>query len=279
MTPHAVARTILWFIPVKTSLYTRSRHRRVPTSLGATPPSFSGAGLVSPHAKPRTQRDHHSSVRRQHRLRPIARTHHGPRRLRAGPRRRRRHDASIHGSRRRTICRSRYCHAPLQFPYMEHGSRRPDPPAIAHATVRAAVDEAANDCRVCRCFAGGKSFGGRMTSQAQAEAPLPASGNSYSSVSRCIPRNGRRWIARGTLRTSWCRCCSCKARVKACGSRPDHPRRRGSRQPGDPATVPDADIPSMSQRAPAARTRRCSLSFATPSRHGWLRISAHTPFC
>jgi predicted alpha/beta-hydrolase family hydrolase len=59
-----------------------------------------------------------------------------------------------------------------QFPYMEQGSRRPDPPRIAHATVRAAVDEAARRLPGCALFAGGKSFGGRMTSQAQAEVPL-----------------------------------------------------------------------------------------------------------
>jgi predicted alpha/beta-hydrolase family hydrolase len=60
-----------------------------------------------------------------------------------------------------------------QFPYMEKGSRRPDTPMIAHATVRAAVDEAARQCPGLKLVAGGKSFGGRMTSQAQAKAPLP----------------------------------------------------------------------------------------------------------
>jgi uncharacterized protein len=59
------------------------------------------------------------------------------------------------------------------FPYMEQGSRRPDQPPIAHATVRAAVAEAARHLPGMPLFAGGKSFGGRMTSQAQAEAPLP----------------------------------------------------------------------------------------------------------
>jgi predicted alpha/beta-hydrolase family hydrolase len=59
-----------------------------------------------------------------------------------------------------------------QFPYMEHGARRPDPPGVAHATVRAAVNEAARRLPGLPLFAGGKSFGGRMTSQAQAEAPL-----------------------------------------------------------------------------------------------------------
>jgi uncharacterized protein len=59
-----------------------------------------------------------------------------------------------------------------QFPYMEKGSKRPDPPALAQATVRAAVAEAAKACAGLPLIAGGKSFGGRMTSQAQAKAPL-----------------------------------------------------------------------------------------------------------
>src|SRR5271169_4202508 len=59
-----------------------------------------------------------------------------------------------------------------QFPYMEQGSRRPDPPKVAHATVRAAVDEANRHFPDLPLFAGGKSFGGRMTSQAQAASPL-----------------------------------------------------------------------------------------------------------
>jgi predicted alpha/beta-hydrolase family hydrolase len=59
-----------------------------------------------------------------------------------------------------------------QFPYMEKGSKRPDTPAIAHAAVRAAVTEAARRCPDLPLVAGGKSFGGRMTSQAQAAAPL-----------------------------------------------------------------------------------------------------------
>jgi len=60
-----------------------------------------------------------------------------------------------------------------QFPYMEKGSKRPDPPAVAHAAVRAAVAEAGRSCAGLRLIAGGKSFGGRMTSQAQAISPLP----------------------------------------------------------------------------------------------------------
>ena len=59
-----------------------------------------------------------------------------------------------------------------QFPYMEKGSKRPDTPPIAHAAVRSAVAEAGRRCAGLRLIAGGKSFGGRMTSQAQAAAPL-----------------------------------------------------------------------------------------------------------
>ena len=59
-----------------------------------------------------------------------------------------------------------------QFPYMERRSRRPDPPDVCHATVRAAVAEAAALAPSLPLFAGGKSFGGRMTSQAQASGPL-----------------------------------------------------------------------------------------------------------
>lgn len=76
-------------------------------------------------------------------------------------------EAAAQGLAERGVASLRY-----QFPYMEKGSRRPDPPAIAQAAVRAAVAEAARRCAGLRLIAGGKSFGGRMTSQAQAAAPL-----------------------------------------------------------------------------------------------------------
>ncbi|WP_428542291.1 alpha/beta family hydrolase [Rhodopila sp.] len=60
----------------------------------------------------------------------------------------------------------------FQFPYMENRSKRPDRPALAHATIRAAVATAVRLAPGLALFAGGKSFGARMTSQAQAEAPL-----------------------------------------------------------------------------------------------------------
>lgn len=67
----------------------------------------------------------------------------------------------------RTVATLRY-----QFPYMELGSKRPDPPKLAQATVHAAVIEAARLIPELPLFAGGKSFGGRMASQAQATSPL-----------------------------------------------------------------------------------------------------------
>jgi hypothetical protein len=63
-----------------------------------------------------------------------------------------------------------------QFPYIEHGSKRPDPPKVAHEAVRAAVATAKALCPDIPHFAGGKSFGGRMTSQAEAAKALGVSG-------------------------------------------------------------------------------------------------------
>lgn len=61
----------------------------------------------------------------------------------------------------------------FNFPYMEQKKGRPDQPAVAHAAIRAAVAEAARLCPGVTLVAGGKSFGGRMTSQAQSKAALP----------------------------------------------------------------------------------------------------------
>ena len=60
-----------------------------------------------------------------------------------------------------------------QFPFMERNSPRPDPPSIAHAAVQAAVGQASRVWPSLPLFAGGRSFGGRMTSQAQAVSPFP----------------------------------------------------------------------------------------------------------
>lgn len=77
-------------------------------------------------------------------------------------------NAVAEGLAERRIATLRY-----QFPYMEKGLKRVDPPALAHATVRAAVRCASQHFDGVRLFAGGKSFGGRMTSQAQALEPMP----------------------------------------------------------------------------------------------------------
>ncbi|MCP3394059.1 alpha/beta hydrolase [Bradyrhizobium sp. CCGB12] len=61
----------------------------------------------------------------------------------------------------------------FNFLYMEKKHGRPDQPAVAHAAIRAAVEEAARLCPGLKLVAGGKSFGGRMTSQAQSKAALP----------------------------------------------------------------------------------------------------------
>lgn len=61
----------------------------------------------------------------------------------------------------------------FNFPYMEQGSRRPDPPLLCHATVRAAVTEAARLLPGVALISGGRSFGGRMSSQTQAAEALP----------------------------------------------------------------------------------------------------------
>ena len=76
--------------------------------------------------------------------------------------------AAAEGLAERGVATLRY-----QFPYMERGSKRTDSPPVAHAAVRAAVARAAQEFSGLRLYAGGKSFGGRMTSQAQAATPLP----------------------------------------------------------------------------------------------------------
>ena len=78
-------------------------------------------------------------------------------------------ESNAQGLAERGIATLRY-----QFLYMEKRSRRPDPPKLAHAAVRAAAAKAIEVAPDLPLFAGGRSFGGRMTSQAQAEQPLPS---------------------------------------------------------------------------------------------------------
>lgn len=80
-------------------------------------------------------------------------------------------EAVADGLARRGVASLRY-----NFPFMERGGKRPDAPALAHAAVRAAVTEAQRLAPTLPLFAGGRSFGGRMTSQAEALAPLGVKG-------------------------------------------------------------------------------------------------------
>lgn len=77
--------------------------------------------------------------------------------------------ATADGLEARGIATLRY-----NFPYMEKGSKRPDSPPVAHAAIRVAVGDAAKLAGDLPLFAGGRSFGARMTSQAQALEPLPS---------------------------------------------------------------------------------------------------------
>ena len=79
-----------------------------------------------------------------------------------------------------------------QFPYMQKGSKRTDSPSVAHAAVRAAVAEAGRHCPELPLFAGGKSFGGRMTSQAQ--ALIPSGGGAWSRFFRLSAPSGRKTL-------------------------------------------------------------------------------------
>ena len=101
-----------------------------------------------------------------------------------------------------------------QFPYMEKGSKRPDAPAVAHAAVRAAVAEAARCCPGLPLIAGGKSFGGRMTSQAQAiDAVARRSRAGVSSAFRCIRPENLPATGPNISPMSRSPCCSCRARA------------------------------------------------------------------
>jgi predicted alpha/beta-hydrolase family hydrolase len=80
-------------------------------------------------------------------------------------------EATAVGLAERSIAVLRY-----NFPYMEKGGKRPDSPAIAVAAVRAAVAEGARLAGKLPLFAGGRSFGGRMTSGAQSKEPMPVAG-------------------------------------------------------------------------------------------------------
>jgi hypothetical protein len=143
-----------------------------------------------------------------------------------------------------------------QFPYMEQGSKRPDAPKLAEATVRAAIGEASRLVPKLALVAGGKSFGGRMTSQAQAASPLP--GGSRAGVSR-LPAACRR-ASVGGARQAFVRGCRSDAVLAGnarctCRHHADaapHPRARPARN-----SHAVSGCRSFFPCARAQRTQRC----------------------
>ena len=109
-----------------------------------------------------------------------------------------------------------------QFPYMERGSKRPDTPNLSQAAVRAAVAAASRLLPELALFAGGKSYGGRMTSQAQADVALARCPRPRVPRLSAAPAEGAVGVARQRI-SPLCksRCCSCKERATSspiCGS-------------------------------------------------------------
>ena len=99
-----------------------------------------------------------------------------------------------------------------QFPYMERGSGRVDPPPIAHKAVRSACALAQERAGPAPLFAGGRSFGGRMTSQAQALVPLNGVRGLVFFAFRFTRRESHRWSAPPICRRWPSPCCSCRDR-------------------------------------------------------------------
>ena len=144
-------------------------------------------------------------------FRAVADAAASPRLLRARARRRRRHDAPVHGGGRRGLAERGIATLRYQFPYMERGGKRPDPPKLAHATVRAAVARGRAALPGLPLIAGGKSFGGRMTSQAQAPAPLPGvRGLAFLGFPLHPAGKPSRRARASICSTCRCRCCSCR---------------------------------------------------------------------
>ena len=115
-------------------------------------------------------------------------------------------ESNAEGLAERGIATLRY-----QFPYMERGSKRVDAPKVAHAAVRAAAAEAGRLAPDLPLFAGGRSFGGRMTSQAQAEEPLPGV-RGLAFIGFPLHPAGKPGVERAEhLKGCRCRCCSYRA--------------------------------------------------------------------
>ena len=133
--------------------------------------------------------------------------------VRARAWRRRRDAPRVHDRDRGRTRRARDRDAALRVPVHARGQARPDKPEVAEATVRAVWDAAAKRYAKLPRFAGGKSFGGRMTSRAHAARRSPACAGWSSSASRCIRPRSRGSSAPSTSRSRPGRCCSCRARA------------------------------------------------------------------
>ena len=144
-----------------------------------------------------------------------------------------------------------------QFPYMERGSKRPDPPHLAHATVRAAVAAARQALPGLALIAGGKSFGGRMTSQAQAARAAP--GRARTGLPRLSATSGRQAVARArraSFRHSDPDAVSAGNPRYARHARPDRARLPGARGPRHAQVI--CGRRSFVPRAGAKRPQGCA---------------------
>jgi len=165
-----------------------------------------------------------------------------------------------------------------QFPYMERGSKRPDSPKVAHATVRAAVAEALRRAPGLALFAGGRSFGGRMTSQAQAASPLPGVCGLAFVGFRCTPRVNRRTSVPCTSRTCRFRCFSCRGRATSSPTcRFLRVLRNGSERVPRSRSSTKRITPSTCRRERDARTRTSAPKWRMRWRAGSRRSREHAP--
>ena len=149
-----------------------------------------------------------------------------------------------------------------QFPYMEHGSKRPDAPKLAQATVRAAVAQASHMLPKLGLVAGGKSFGGRMTSRAHANPHCPECEDSHSSDSPCMPQGGHPRSAEHTYLRWRFRCFSCKEPVMRSQTRMSWKSwSNGSARVRPSSCFPMPIIPFTCPRAAGVKTRRSEPSY------------------
>ena len=140
-----------------------------------------------------------------------------------------------------------------QFPYMEKGGKRVDPPAVAHAAVRGRGGRGAAAAPALPLFAGGRSFGGRMTSQAQAADA--AGGRARPGVLRLPAAPGRQAVdraRRAPRRRRASRCCSC----------------RGPRTRWPSSTCCSPSVAGLGARATLALFADADHSFHVPARTG-----------